>query len=236
MNNKMVLSISGISIEVVKKKIRNMHLYVKAPDGAVSVSAPLSMKDEVIEKFVWSKVDWIKKQIGKYENQPRQAERKYISGESVYVWGRQYYLQVILAKKNSFKLLGDNAILTVGQNASIKQRESVVRKWYRQQLTTEIEKVLPKWEQITGLKLTGFQIKYMKTRWGTCNTKAKKIWINLQLAQKPYECLDYIVLHEILHLLEKNHGKKFIALMDKFMPSWRQIKARLNGSVLDYMK
>ncbi len=231
----MTLNISGITIEVCKKNIKNMHLYVKPPNGNVMVSAPLSMSDEAIERFVRTRLSWIKKQINKFDNQPRQSEREYVSGETLYVWGKQYYLQTKYGKKNSLALAGDKAILTVRKDSTSKQREHFVREWYRELLKAEIAKLLPKWEKIAGLKATSWQTKYMTTRWGTCNTKTGKIWINLQLAKKTPECLEYIILHELIHLFEKKHNKRFVSLMDKYMPMWREIKVTLNGQILDYM-
>jgi len=230
-----MLVISGIPIEVCKKNIKNMHLYVKPPNGKVSVSAPLNMSDDAIERFVRAKFSWIRKQIEKYNDQPRQTEREYVSGETLYVWGKQYYLQTEYGNKNSIVLLRDKAILTVHKESATEQRENFVREWYREQLKAEIARLLPKWEKITGLKSSGWQTKYMTTRWGTCNNKTGKLWFNLQLAKKTTECLEYVILHELCHLAEKNHSERFIAMMDKYMPLWREIKSVLNGQILDFM-
>jgi len=230
------LNISDITIKICKKNIKNMHLYVKPPGGSVTVSAPLAMSDAAIERFVRTKVSWIKKQIGKFDNQPRQSEREYISGETLYVWGKQYYVQTVYGNMNSLVLSGDRAILTVRKGSIVEQRDNFVREWYRKLLKAEIARVLPKWEQKIGLKASSWQTKYMTTRWGTCNRKTGKIWLNLQLAKKTTECLEYVILHELIHLVEKNHNEKFILLMDKYMPMWREVKASLNGQVLDYME
>lgn len=231
-----MLNISGIPIEVYKKNIKNMHLYVKPPDGHVTVSAPLSMSDMAIERFVRTKTSWIKKQVAKFDNQSRQSEREYVSGEAFYVWGKQYYLQTEYGSKNSIVLSGDKAILTVRKESTAEQRENFTREWYRELLKVEIARLFPKWEKTTGLKASGWQTKYMTTRWGTCNTKTGKIWLNLQLAKKTPECLEYIILHELVHLVEKKHDEKFVALMDRYMPMWREVKTTLNGQTLDYME
>ena len=231
-----MLDISGIPIEVCKKNIKNMHLYVKPPDGHVTVSAPLSMSDAAIERFVRTKTSWIKKQVAKFDNQLRQSEREHVSGETFYVWGKQYYLQTEYGSKNSIVLSGDKAILTVRKESTAEQRESFTREWYRELLKVEIARLLPKWEKTTELKASGWQTKYMTSRWGTCNTKTGKIWLNLQLAKKTSECLEYIILHELVHLVEKNHDEKFVALMDRYMPMWREVKTTLNGQTLDYME
>ena len=185
-----MLTVSGIPVYVCKKDIKNMHLYVKPPNGNVTVSAPLSIGDETIERFVRTKINWIKKQIAKFDSQPRQSEREYVSGETLYVWGRQYYLQTKYGNKNSLLLFNDKAVLTVRKESTPTQREHFVREWYRGVLKAEIAKQLPKWEERTGLKPNGWQTKYMTTRWGTCNTKSGKIWLNLQLAKKTLDCLD----------------------------------------------
>ena len=233
----MQIVVSEIPVEVLKKKIKNMHLYVKPPNGKVSVSVPLEISDEAIEHFVRSKIGWIKKQINKFEAQPRQSERQYISGESLYVWGKQYFIQVKYSRNRySLILSGKKAILTVREESSVQQRENFVREWCRGMLKEEIPRLLSKWEKITGLKCDSWQTKYMTTRWGTCNASKKKIWLNLQLAKKTPECLEYIILHELLHFIEKNHNERFISLMDKYMPYWREVKRELNSQTLDFME
>jgi len=232
----MKLNISGIQVEVCKKNIKNMHLYVKPPNGRVMVSAPILMDDEAIERFIRTKFSWVKKQIAKFDEQPRQSEREYVSGETLYVWGKQYYLQVNYGNKNNLVLSGDKALLTVRKESTSQQRENFVREWYRGLLKSETERLLPKWERITGLKCENWQTKYMTTRWGTCNNDEKKIWLNVQLAKKTSECLEYIILHELIHFIEKNHNERFVSLMNKYMPMWREVKATLNGQMLDYME
>ena len=228
--------ISDIQIEIIKKDIKNMHLSVLPPDGKVRVSAPNNLSDESIIMFVKTKLGWIKKQQEKFELQPRQSEREYVSGETLYVWGHQYFLQVEYnQKKNSLVLEGNKAILSVRKESTAKQREKFVNEWYRSLLKTEVEKYLPKWEAITGLYCDSWQSKYMTTKWGTCNTSTRKIWLNLQLAKKPIECLEYVILHELAHLKVKNHGPDFVAMLDLYMPYWRECKKMLNDSKLDYM-
>ena len=148
----MTLNISGIPVEVCKKPIKNMHLYVKPPHGNVTVSAPLSMSDQAIERFVRTKTNWIKKQISKFDNQPRQSEREYVSGETLYVWGKQYYLKTEYGNKNSLVLCGDTAVLTVRKESTAEQREKFVREWYRELLKAEVARLLPKWETNNGVK------------------------------------------------------------------------------------
>ena len=213
-----------------------MHLSVLPPDGKVRVSVPLAMSDDAIMMFVKTKLGWIRKQQAKFEAQPRQSEREYVSGETLYVWGRQYFLQVKYSYKgNALVLDGNKAILTVRKESTAKQRETFVNEWYRSLLKAEVEKYLPKWEKITGLYCSGWQSKYMTTRWGTCNTNTRKIWLNLQLAKKPIECLEYVILHEVAHLKVKNHSADFVAILDQYMPYWHELKKQLNDSTLDYL-
>lgn len=232
----MYIDIAGISVEVNRKNIKNLHLSVLPPDGRVRVSSPMHLSDESIAMFVRTKISWIKKQQEKFENQPRQSERQYVSGETLYVFGKQYFLRVEYSNKgNSLVLSGNSAILTVRKESTVKQRENYVNEWYRSLLKEKITELLPKWQKITGLYCDSWQTKYMITRWGTCNTDTKKIWFNLQLAKKPLECLEYVILHELAHLKVKSHNKDFIAILDAYMPNWKEIKHKLNNSTLDHI-
>lgn len=201
----MQIVVSGIPIEVIKKNIKNMHLSVKPPDGHVVISAPSHMDDKAIEIYARTNLAWIKKSIQEYQNQPRSSKRQYVSGKTMYVWEKQYFIKFVPnGKKNSLTFEGNQAILSMSSDSTVKQRENFMREEYRTMLEHEIERLLPKWESITGLHCESWQTKYMITRWGTCNQEKKKLWFNLQLAQKPIECLDYIILHELIHF----HTKK----------------------------
>jgi len=232
----MLLIISGIPVDINKKDIKNMRLYIKPPNGDVTVSAPLYMSNEEIELFVHTKVSWIKEHIRKLNTQLRRSKREYVSGETLYVWGKQYYLHVEYGGRNSLKLSNDKAILTVRENSTTAQREKFIREWYRKQLKEEIERLLPKWEKITKLKCNSWQIKNMTTRWGSCKPKARKLCLNLQLAKKNPECLEYIILHELAHILEKHHNERFKSFIGKYMPKWKEIKSALNNQPLDYLE
>ena len=227
--------IAGIPVKIIRKDIKNMHLYVKPPDGHVEVSAPWHLSEESVLMFVRTRLGWIRKQQEKFLSQPRQTERQYVSGETMYIWGKQYFLQIEYSNKgNSVALSGDSVILTVRKESTAKQRENYVNEWYRSQLKKEVENRLPKWEARTGLYCSSWQTKYMTTKWGTCNTQTGKVWLNLQLAKKPFECLDYVILHELAHLRVRNHGAEFVAILDEYMPYWREIRKLLNDSTLDY--
>ena len=231
----MRIVISGIPIEVQKKNIKNMHLQVKPPDGHVVISAPNSVDDKAIEAYARTQLGFIKRSITKFQEQPRASKRQYVTGETMYIWGKPYYL-VFKAdnQKNSFEIQNQNVILSMSSKSTVKQRDAFVREEYRKLLKAEIEKKLPKWEQQTGLKCDSWQTKYMVTKWGACNTDKKKLWFNLQLTQKPPRCLDYIILHELTHLITRKHDATFIADMNRFMPNWREIRKELNDSRLDY--
>lgn len=231
----MRIVISGIPIDVQKKNIKNMHLQVKPPDGHVVISAPLSVDDKAIEAYARTQLGFIKKSIGKFQDQPRASKRQYVSGETIYIWGKQYFLVFKPDnQKNSFEIQNQNIVLSMSGKSTVKQRDAYVKEEYRKILKEEVEKRLPKWEAQTGLKCDSWQTKYMVTKWGACSTDKRKLWFNLQLAQKPYRCLDYIILHELTHLITRKHDATFIAHMDRYMPNWREIRKELNDSRLDY--
>jgi hypothetical protein len=231
------LIISNIEIEVYKKKIKNLYLSVLPPKGKVRISAPESMNEEAIRMFAVTKISWIHKQQEKFKNQPRQSEREYVSGESVYLWGKRYRLEVVYSNRcNDIQLKRDRLILQVREASTTEQREKILNAWYQQHLKKEIPLVLKKWQKSIGVMASDWGVKNMKTRWGTCNVKDKRIWLNLQLAKKPHQCLEYVVVHELVHLFEKNHTKAFVAYMDSFLPDWRTTKEELNGLILDYMQ
>lgn len=231
----MRLMISGIPIEVQKKSIKNMHLQVKPPDGHVVISAPTDISDKAIEIYARTNLSWIKSAIKKFQDQPRSAKRQYVSGETIYIWGKQYFIKFVPdEQKNSFTIRGNEVVLCMKEKSTVRQRENYIREQYRDLLKAQIEHLLPKWEQITDLHPDSWQTKYMVTKWGTCNTDKRKLWFNLQLAQKPVECLEYIILHELIHLRERKHNSAFVAYMDLYMPNWRERKKELNNQKLDY--
>lgn len=231
----MRIVISGIPIDVQKKNIKNMHLQVKPPDGNVVISAPLSVDDKAIEAYARTQLGFIKRSITQFQEQSRASKRQYVSGETMYIWGKPYYLVFMPDKqKNGFEIQNQNVVLSMNEKSTVKQRDAYVKEVYRKMLKEEIEKRLPIWEARTGLKCDSWQTKYMLTKWGSCSTQKKKLWFNVQLAQKPYACLDYVILHELSHLLTEKHDAVFISNMDKYMPNWREIRKELNDCRLDY--
>ena len=229
----MQMQVAEVAIEVQKKKIKNMHLYVKPPCGRVVISAPLRVPNKAIELFARTNLPWVRRQIKKFQEQPRAAKRQYVSGETLYLWGESYRLVVIESQKPAYKIMGDKILLYLPKKSGVDWREKFMREVYRAELIKKAEVLLPKWEAITGLKSNEWRTKYMKTRWGTCNIVAKRIWLNVQLAQKPTICLEYVILHELTHLIENHHNARFYGYVAKYMPHWQEIRARLNDLRLD---
>ena len=230
------LTVDNIEIQLIKKNIKNLHLSVLPPDGSVRISAPKELNDEAIRLFVVSKLAWIKKQRAKFKRQERQPEREFVSGESHYFLGQRYLLNVIYTNKRRQGAAIRNKTyldLFVRENSGKEQRRKVMREWYRSELKALIPPLISKWEPIIGVKVESWGVKRMKTKWGSCNIAAKRIWLNLELAKKNPACLEYIVVHEMVHFLERLHNEHFVAYMDKFLPNWRSIKAELNGLVFD---
>ncbi len=221
----MQIRIQDLSVEVTRKNIKNINLSVKA-DGRVNVSAPFCVSEKRITEFVASKLDWIYKQLNRFENIP--SEHKYVTGETVFLWGEPYTLEVLHGKRNSVTVNGNVVTLTSGRDASEEVREKILNEWYRELFKEKIAEILPEIEKTTGLCCSLWQVRNMTSCWGTCNTKTKKILLNLQLAKRPVICLQYVIIHELVHTRISNHGADFKLLMDKFMPEWRKIKKLLN--------
>lgn len=227
------IEVSGIDVDVIKKDIKNLHLAVYPPTGRVRLSSPLSMKKESLRLFIISKLGWIKKHIRNMNSQIREPEREYIQQESHWVEGQRYLLNII-EKEASPKVEIRNKKyldLYVRPGSDKAKREEVMREWYRERLKSQIPELVTKWEEKLGVQIVEWGVKLMKTKWGSCNIEDRRIWLNLELAKKPKHCLDYVVLHEMIHLKERHHNDRFKALLDKYMPSWKQIKEELNEVV-----
>ncbi len=232
----MNLTVSGIEISAEKKQIKNMYIRVIPPDGRVHITVPMSATEDAIRMFAISRIAWIKKQRQKFADQPRQTERRYVSGESYYLWGRRYRLDVVYSNiRNDVSVSGQKVILQVRPDSTAQQRANVMDGWYREILKRAIPPILEKCEKIVGVHANEWQVKNMRTKWGTCNISKKRIWLNLQLARKTPECLEYVIVHELVHLLERKHNDVFKAYMDRFYPNWRIVKVNLNEQILDYM-
>ncbi len=223
------IKLGNIEIEVFLKRIKNIHLSVYPPTGRVRISAPFYMNIDSIRTFAISKIDWIRKQQTKLRTQDRETPREFIDRESHYVWGKRYLLEVI--EKNqvpSVTLKGNKMLLQVRPQTNSDKRYKIVENWYREQLKAELPALIAKWEQRMKVSVDQFYVRRMKTRWGSCNPQKRTIRLNTDLARKPRECLEYLVVHEMTHLLVPNHSTRFIALMDEFMPNWRDYRDQLN--------
>lgn len=223
------IEIESIPIEVTRKKIKNIHLRVYPPSAIVKISAPLKMDMESIRSFAVSKLEWIKQHRQRMLSRERESPREFISGENHYFLGKTYTLEVIESEgKPKVSINDDRLLLQIKPGMTKEQRESVLEDWYRKQLKILVPQYFAKWEGVMNVKVNQFGIKKMKTKWGTCNVVKKRIWVNLELAKKPLESLEYLVVHEMVHLLERSHNHRFVAFMDKFLPDWRLRKAELN--------
>ncbi len=234
--DRKTILINGISVEVLRKPIKNLHLAVYPPDGRVRIATPLSLDDEAVRMAVISRLGWIRKQRRKIVVQPRESRREMVIGESHYFFGKRYRLDIVESSgKARVELKGNRRILLyVKPHMNESMREIVLREWYRRELKKTIPQLIEKWEPIIGVKVSEWGIKRMKTKWGSCNIEARRIWLNLELAKKPLNCIEYIIVHEMVHLLQRRHNENFIALMDKFLPNWRYSRELLNKSTLSY--
>jgi predicted metal-dependent hydrolase len=223
------LKLGNITIDVIKKDIKNMHLSVHPPTGRVRISAPQRLDIDTIRIFATSKLNWIKKHQTNIKNQQREAPREYINRESHYFRGKRYLLKIIEHNAPPEVELKHSTIeLYVRPKSDRNKRKEILDEWYRKHLKEVTPSIIEKWEKKIGVMVREFGIKKMKTKWGTCNRQAKRIWLNLELAKKPLECLEYIIVHEMVHLLERNHTDRFISLMNKFLPKWRFYRDELN--------
>jgi predicted metal-dependent hydrolase len=228
------ITISGLPVQIVRKNIKNLHLGVYPPHGRVRVAAPLRVSDKAVRLAVIGKLGWIKRHRARFVNQPRQSAREMVSGESHYFLGQRYRLRVIQQDGGSKVVLRNKSIieLYVRPKSSVAQRNQVLQNWYRQQLRELMPPLLAKWQAAMAVHLAECGIKKMKTRWGSCNPITKRIWLNLELAKKPAKCLEYIIVHELTHLIERRHNDHFVSLMDEHMPQWRLHRQELNSTPL----
>jgi len=220
------LVVSGIPVQVVRKAIKNLHLSVCPPDGHVRLAVPLHMTDDNVRLAVITRLSWIKKQQANFQAQPRQSEREIVTGESHYVFGKRYRLEVIERRGRHEVIIKNNSTLQlfVNPSTSTQPRALVLTEWYRQQLKARIPDLLTHWEPLVGRQVSDWGIKKMKTKWGSCNISQRRIWLNLELAKKPIECLEYVMVHELVHLLERHHSDRFKAYMDKYLPQWQRCR------------
>ncbi|MDQ3249132.1 MAG: M48 family metallopeptidase [Chloroflexota bacterium] len=223
------IELGELQVDVVRKNIKNIHLSVYPPTGRVRISAPSRMSLEMIRVFAISKLGWIKRQQQKLQAQERETPREYLDRESHYVWGKRYLLQVLESDEAlAVELKHSRLLLRVRPDTDSLKRQAMLEAWYRGQLKQAVPPLVARWEPLMGVKVARFFVQRMKTRWGSCNPSARTIRLNTDLAKKPRECLEYVIVHEMAHLLEPTHNARFVALMDQFMPAWPFYQEQLN--------
>lgn len=231
-----IVNVGDLEVEVIKKNIKNIHLGVYPPIGRVRLSAPLSSDNEKIRLFIVSKIPWIRKNQRKFKNKERQSPRLYINRESHYFEGQRYLLKLNVDPENKNSVVLKKTIMQLQLKAEYdtQKRKEIIESWLRAKLRSRLIPFIEKWENQLGVKAKECKIKKMKTKWGSCNQEAKRIWFNLELSKVDDYGLDYVVMHELAHLKIRNHGKQFIQILNKNMSDWEQRKAQLNETILEY--
>ena len=238
-NTKMItqLHIDSVCLQLHRKSIKNLYIRVLAPDGQVHISAPLRMSEATIRGVVIERLPWIKKQQLKFSQAISQTTSTKNTEPYYYLWGRAYRLEVIEhIGKQQLRICDDKLCLYLKPNSSIQDKALVLDSFYRTELINQLQKMLVDWQVIMGVSASSIGVKRMRTRWGSCNTGTKKIWLNLELAKKPIECLEYVLVHELAHLLEPSHNHRFKAYMSHFLPDWQTRKALLNAASLAHQQ
>jgi len=228
------IEVDGLVVSVVRKNIKNLHLAVYPPNGRVRVAVPLLVDDEAVRLAVISRLAWIRRKQEKFAQQERQTPREYVSGESHYFLGARYRLNLIERNGVSRVEIRNRQFidLYVHPSSTVEQRKRIMSAWYRAYLRDTLPALFEKWQDVIGVEVADWGIRQMKTRWGTCNIEARRIWINLELAKKSPRCLEYILVHEMVHLLERLHNDRFRALMNRFLPQWQFLRDELNREPL----
>jgi len=230
------MKVAGIEVELVQKDIKNLHLAVYPPDGRVRLAAPRDVNEKTLELYVTSKIPWIRRQQRKFAQIDRQAPRQYVDRESHYYLGRRYLLRIhegnyptlhpkILCKTKTY------LDLYVKEQCTKSQKEVILQEWYRSQLKLILSELIPRWEIKLGVQSNKLRVQSMKTKWGSCNTETKNLTFNTELAKKPYECIEYVVVHELIHLIERKHNTTFKAYVDKYVPNWNHLRELLNQGI-----
>ena len=217
-------------MDVYRKRIRHLYIRVGPPDGRVRVSAPLYIDEASVRQAVAKRMPWIRRQQDKHRRRGRETELRLVSGEHHYVEGSSVSLNVTTYDgPSSVYLLGESTLeMRVRPDADLRQRSELLTRWYRDRLGSRVPAIIAAWEPVMEVQVAEWRIRRMKTRWGTCNCRARRIWLNLELAKKPIRCLEYVIVHEMAHLIEPSHNRRFWGILDRFMPSWRSYREELN--------
>ena len=229
------ITVQGLTIDIVRKGIKNLHLGVYPPDGRVRVAAPLAVSDDAVRLAVLGKLGWIKRRQANFQAQPRQSKREMVDGESHYFLGQRYRLRVVCSMGPSKVILNKSRLeLHVKPKFTREERERMLQRWYRARLRELVLPLLDKWQLILGVQASDWGIRRMKTRWGSCNMEAGRIWLNLELAKKSVQCVEYIIVHELVHLRERHHDDHFLMLINQALPQWQLRRDELNQAPLNH--
>lgn len=223
------IELGDLSIQVTRKDIKNVHLSVHPPNGRVTLSAPSATRLDVARAYAISKLAWIRNQQDKLARQARETPREFIERESHYLWGRRYLMEVEHKEAKPKVTIDHKRItLTVRKGSTQNKREAVIHEWHKSLLHIVIPPLIKKWENKIGVKVNNYFLQRMKTKWGSCNYQAGHIRLNTELVKKPNDLLEYVIAHEMIHLIEPKHSEKFIALLQKHYPTWREARSELN--------
>lgn len=225
-----IIRLGDISIAVTRKDIKNVHLSVHPPEGRVTMSAPLATRLEVARAYAISKITWMRQQRQQLCNQARETQRHFIERESHYLWGRRYLLSVTEEnEKPSISVDHKRINLTVRPDSSCEKRAQIIHDWHKSLLHEFIPQIISKWEARLGVHVVGYFLQRMKTKWGSCNHEAGNIRLNTELVKKPKDLVEYVIVHEMIHLSEPTHSDKFVSILTEYYPTWREARAELNA-------
>ena len=224
------IDVNGLIVKVVRTDIKNTHISIHPPEGHLRIAVPYNISEEAVRLAIISKLNWIKEKQKSFKDQLRQSEREYITGESHYFLGRRYLLDLNYTDNEPNVIIKNNHRLNLltSQDATKEQRELIMTKWYKDEMNKLLIPLVDKWQNKIGIDIDSYNIRKMKTKWGSCNHDQKRILLNLELVKKPVHCLEYVLVHEMIHFLENTHNTVFVFYMDKFLPQWRTIKKELN--------
>jgi predicted metal-dependent hydrolase len=229
--SKQLIEVDGLEVQVTRKNVKNLNLRVYPGEKSVRVSVPRRVNENAVIDFIKAKLPWIKKHLSKQVRLSQKKKVHFTNGEEHFVWGKALTLKVVEQNKAPEVYINDASflVIVVRPETTRDKKESILKEWYREQLKKEIPQLINKWEPVMGVSVNEFGVKKMKTRWGTCNIRAGRIWLNLELARKRPELLEYVVVHEMVHLLERLHSKRFYGFMTRFLPNWKEHRNELNG-------
>ncbi len=218
-----------LSVKLTRKDIKNVHLTVHPPNGHITLAAPIGTRTDVARAYAISRLDWIRKQQAQLASQNRETKRQFITRESHYLWGKRYLLDIQFKEQKPGVTLDHRKIyLQIRPGSSRQKRCEIMHEWHKTQLHREIPPLLRKWEKKMGVSVAAYFLQRMKTKWGSCNHKAGNLRLNTELVKKPKDLLEYIIVHEMIHLIEATHSERFFALLTKHYPRWQEARAELN--------